>query len=274
MQFITKKGHSPRMITLSLVFLILMAVYAILGPWLSDYTYSDTLLSKANHPPSREFWMGTDELGRDLFTRIAFGARISLCVGLLAAFIDLLIGVIWGGIAAMAGGWVDDLMMRAADTLYSLPYMLLVTLLLLVLGPSLLTIILAMSLISWIPMARIVRSQLLGLKNREFILAAQGWGAGRLYLLFYHLLPNAWGPVLVTLTLTIPSAIFVEAFLSFLGLGVQAPFASWGTLASDGLQAFEYYPWRFFLPASFISGTLLAFNLLGEGLRHHLDVTS
>jgi oligopeptide transport system permease protein len=250
----------------------LLIVMAVVGPMLSGYTYYDLHLELKNHPPSWQFWFGTDELGRDLFTRVWYGARISLFVGITAAFIDVCIGILWGSIAAYAGGIVDEIMMRFADVLYALPYLLIVTLLMMILGSGIIPILIAMTIIGWITMARIVRGQILQLKQQEFVLAATALGLGRRRILFFHLLPNSLGPIIVTLTLTIPSAIFVEAFLSFLGLGIQAPVASWGTMVSEGLPALHYYPWRLFFPASFISLTILSFNLVGEGLRDAMDV--
>ncbi|WP_068467344.1 ABC transporter permease [Candidatus Protochlamydia phocaeensis] len=253
--------------------LMLLAVIAILtlsGPFLSGYPYDATHLALKNQPPSSQFWFGTDDLGRDLFTRVWYGARISLCVGLCAAIMDLFIGLLWGGIAGFFGGKIDETMMRLADILYSLPYLLVVIMLTVVWGSGLFSIIAALALIGWITMARIVRGQVLLLKEMDYILAAKALGAGPFRLLFKHLLPNAMGPVVVTLTLTIPSAIFSEAFLSFLGLGIQAPMASWGTMASEGLPAMTFYPWRLFFPAFFISLTMLSFHLIGEGLKDAL----
>lgn len=263
---------SPQ-IKISLIILLIILSFATLGPFISGHTYFETHLVQKNQAPSYEHWFGTDDLGRDVFTRICYGARISLFVGIAAAIIDFAIGVLWGGIAALAGGRTDEIMMRIADILYGLPYLLIVILLMVVLPPGLLTILIAMTIIGWITMARIVRGQFLQLKQLEYIMAAKALGAGFFRILFRHLLPNAMGPIIVTVTLTVPSAIFVEAFLSFLGLGVQAPIASWGTMASEGLQAMTYYPWRLFFPAIFISVTMLAFNMLGDGLRDLLDPT-
>ena len=254
-----------------LVTLGVLSIMAIFGPTMNSYTYYDTHLHLKNLAPSSEYWFGTDDLGRDMFTRIWYGARISLFIGISAALIDLVIGVIWGGIAALVGGKIDELMMRMADILYAIPYLLVVIMLMVVMGSGLIPIIIAMTLTGWINMARIVRGQILQLKEQEFVLAAITLGASSRRILFRHLIPNAMGSIIVTVTLTIPTAIFVEAFLSFLGLGIQAPVASWGTMASDGLPAMKYYPWRLFLPACFISLTMLAFNLVGDGLRDALD---
>jgi oligopeptide transport system permease protein len=251
--------------------LIVLGNFAILAPLISSHPYYETNLALKNQSPSKEFWFGTDDLGRDMFTRTACGARISLFVGITAAVIDLFIGVLWGGIAALAGGKVDNLLMRIADILYAIPYLLVVIMLMVVMGSGLFPILVALTITGWIGMSRIVRGQLYQLKEQEYIQAAIALGAGRPRILFKHLIPNAMGPIIVTMTLTIPVAIFTEAFLSFLGLGVQAPMASWGTMASDGLPAMRYYPWRLFFPAFFISVTMLAFNLVGDGLRDALD---
>ena len=251
--------------------LIMLALFALLGPLISSHTYYTTNLVLKNSAPSAKFWFGTDDLGRDIFARICHGARISLFVGIVAAFIDLVIGVLWGSIAAHCGGRVDSFLMRTADVLNAIPYLLVVILLMVVMGSGLIPIIFALTMTGWIGMARIVRGQLMQLREQEFILAAKALGAGNRRILFKHLIPNAMGPIIVTMTLTIPIAIFTEAFLSFLGLGVQAPVASLGTMASDGLSAMRYYPWRLFFPAIFISVTMLAFNLVGDGLRDALD---
>lgn len=254
-----------------LITLTVLLVLAIFGPMLTPYTYYETQLHLKNQAPSSTFWFGTDELGRDLFTRCWWGARISLFVGVSASIIDLIIGVLFGATAAMLGGKKEEWMMRFADILYAVPYLLVVILLMVIIGSGLGTIILALTLTGWINMARIVRSQILQIKQQDYVKAAHAIGAPRRRILFCHLIPNAMGPIIVTLTLTIPSAIFAEAFLSFLGLGIQAPVASWGTMANDGLSALRYYPWRLFFPAILISLTMLSFNLLGDGLRDAFD---
>jgi oligopeptide transport system permease protein len=253
------------------VLIILLLVMAIFAPVFSKYDYETTNLLNTNQAPSSEHWFGTDDLGRDIFVRTWEGARISLFIGLAAAFIDLIIGVIWGSIAGFRGGKTDEAMMRIADILWAIPYLLMVVLLMVILDKGLLPMIIAMSITGWINMARIVRGQVLQLKNQEFVLASQTLGAKTSRLLFKHLIPNSMGPILVTMTLTIPSAIFTEAFLSYLGLGVPAPLASWGTMATEGVPALEYYPWRLLFPATFICLTIFAFNVIGDGLRDALD---
>ncbi|MFG0214129.1 ABC transporter permease [Brevibacillus porteri] len=256
---------------ISMIFIAALIVCAIVVPWLTPQDYFTTDLAGKNKKPNAEHWFGTDDLGRDVFERIWYGARISLQVGLAAAFIDLIIGVIWGGLAGFYGGRVDEAMMRFADILFAIPYLLVVILLMVVLEPGVGTIILALTITGWIGMARIVRGQILQLKNQEFVLAARSLGADANRLIFKHLIPNALGPIIVTLSLTVPSAIFAESFLSFIGLGVSAPIASWGTMSNEGLPAMKYYPWRLTFPAIFISMTILAFNLFGDGLRDAVD---
>lgn len=259
-----KKDH----LAVASIFMILFFItLAIIIPFVSPHSYYEVNLSMKNQPPSSSYWFGTDDLGRDIFVRIWFGARISFFVGIAAACIDLVIGALWGGIAALAGGKIDECMMRLVDIVSALPSLLITITLIVALGSGLHTIIIALSILGWFTMARIVRAQLIKIKEQGYVLAARALGASFWRILFRHLFPNALGPILVTLTLTIPSAIFGEAFLSYLGLGVQAPIASWGTMANEGLPAMEYYPWRLWIPATFISVTLLAFNIIGDSLN-------
>jgi len=260
------------MIGLSTLFVIVFM--AIVGPSLSGQTYYDTHLALKNQPPSLQFWFGTDDLGRDVFTRAWYGARISLFVGVAAALIDAVVGMLWGGIAAFSGGKVDEIMMRIADILYALPYMLVVILIMVVLGNGIGSILVAMTIVGWISMARVIRGQILQIKQEEYVLASIALGANFFHILIKHLLPSATGSIIVTLTFTIPAAIFVEAFLSFLGLGIQAPVASWGTMVNHGLPALNYYPWRLFFPALLISATMLSCNMIGDALRDATDSRS
>ncbi|GEK35620.1 ABC transporter permease [Kurthia sibirica] len=253
-----------------LIIITIVALMAIFVPWLSPYKYSD-VLGNFNHPPSAKNWFGTDDLGRDVFTRVWYGARISLFIGLSAAIIDLIIGVAWGSIAGLAGGRVDDIMMRIADVLTAVPYLLVVIILLVVMQPGLLPMIIALSITGWVNMARIVRGEVLSIKNQEYVLAARTLGGRTGHLIMRHLVPNALGAIIVTMTLTIPSAIFTESFLSYIGLGVSQPQASWGTMASEGNNAIDTAPWRLIFPALFISVTIFAFNAIGDGLRDALD---
>lgn len=255
-----------------LVFLIIITLMAIFGPILSPHSVETQKLALQNQPPSSQFWFGTDDLGRDVFTRTCYGARISLFVGLMAALIDFVIGVVYGGIAGYKGGRIDNLMMRFVEILYGLPYLLVVILVMVVIGPGLTTIILALSITGWVGMARIVRGQVLQIKNYEFVLASKSFGTKTARIIRKNLLPNTMGPIIVQMTLTVPSAIFAEAFLSFIGLGISAPHASWGVMANDGLSTIlSGYWWRLFFPTLFISLTMFAFNVLGDGLQDALD---
>ncbi len=247
-------------LTIGLILLFLIGLMAIAGPWLSPYSYYETNLAGKNLGPSLAHWFGTDDLGRDVLTRVCFGARISLFVGVAAALIDMVIGVMWGGIAAYYGGLVDEVMMGIADILYALPYLLVVIIISMVLGEGILSLLAAMTFIGWITMARIVRGRMMQLMGQEFMLAGRAMGLGHRRLFFGHLLPNAWESIIVTMTATIPAAIFTEAFLSFLGLGVQAPIASWGTMASEGLPALSFYPWRLLIPSFFLCVAMLGFH--------------
>lgn len=255
-----------------LVFLILLIFMAIFGPILSPYEANKQSLSEQFQPPSAEHWFGTDGAGRDVFTRTWHGARISLFVGFMAALIDVTIGIIWGGISGYKGGRTDNIMMRIIEILYGIPYLLVVILLLVVLGPSLSTIIIALTVTGWVGMARIVRGQVMQIKNYEFVLASKSFGTKTPRIIRKNLLPNTMGPIIVQMTLTVPSAIFAEAFLSFIGLGISSPNASWGVMANDSLGAIlSGNWWTLFFPAFFISFTMFAFNVLGDGLQDALD---
>ncbi|MBS0626240.1 MAG: ABC transporter permease [Verrucomicrobia bacterium] len=251
--------------------LAFIAFFAAFGPLISGYTYTEIHLELKNTAPGALYWFGSDELGRDLFTRVWWGARISLFIGITAALIDVVLGVLWASLAAYSGGKVDEFLMRICDILYSIPYLLVVIFLTVIRGSGLMTILIAMTITGWINMARITRAQILQLKQSDYIMAAHAIGASPLRIIFRHLIPNALGPIIATMTLTVPTAIFTEAFLSFLGLGVQAPAASWGVMVNDGLSAMRYYPWRLLFPAAMITFTMLAFNLLGNALRDALD---
>jgi oligopeptide transport system permease protein len=251
--------------------IVAVVILAIFAPMVWPFNHYTNDLANTNQAPNGTHWFGTDDLGRDLFARTWKGAQVSLFVGVAAALIDLIIGIIYGGIMGYYGGKVDEVMNRIAEILYAIPYLLVVILLLVVMEPSLTTIIVAMSITGWINMAWIVRGQIMQLKNQEYALASKALGAGAMRIIFRHLIPNAMGPILVTLTLTVPGAIFTEAFLSFLGLGVQSPVASWGTMIDDGVKALTVYPWRIFFPALFLSLTMFAFNVFGDGLRDAFD---
>lgn len=251
--------------------LVVLLALSLVAPLLSPYTYSQQIYTAVGQPPSAVHWLGTDDLGRDLWTRLWMGGRVSLFIGVTAAGLDLVLGALYGGFMGYLGGRVDDLMMRVVELLYGLPHLLLLILLMVVLGPGVGTLILAFALTGWVGMARLVRGQVLQLKEQEFVLAARTMGAPAWWVITRHLLPNAMGPMLVSLTFTVPAAIFMEATLSFLGLGVPMPLASWGTLANDGFGAMRLYPWTLIFPTTTIALTMLAFNLLGDGLRDALD---
>ena len=254
------------------VFLIVVSLLAVLAPWipgLADPTLQDLRLGAT--PPSPAHWFGTDELGRDALARVIRGGRISLLVGLVGTLVSLLIGVTYGAISGYVGGRTDDVMMRIVDILYSLPYIFLVILLLVFFSRSLLMLFVALGLVQWLTMARIVRGQVLSLKQQTFVEAARALGADDASIVFRHIVPNTLGPVIVYTTLTVPAVILQEAFLSFLGLGVQPPAASWGTLVSDGARVIALFPWLVIFPGVALSLTLLAFNFVGDGLRDALD---
>lgn len=260
-----------KMALLGLIIIVCLIVVVIFGPIFSSHTYDEQNLMMTNSSPSWEHWFGTDNLGRDIFIRVLYGARISLAIGIVASLLNLFIGVIYGGIAGFCGGKIDRIMMNIVDILYSVPTLLYVILLMVILKPRLINIFIALGIGYWLQMARIVRGQILSMKEQEFILAARTIGVSKKRILFRHLLPNAMGAIIVTMTLAIPDAIFTEAFLSFIGLGVSAPMASWGVLASEGVNNLRAYPFQLFFPAVAISVTMLAFNFLGDGLRDVLD---
>lgn len=261
------------------VFLILLGMLALATPWLTQGQVEDPTVPAYNQqaralgamPPSAEHWLGTDELGRDALTRILYGGRISLLVGLVATAVSVLIGVLYGAVSGYWGGWVDGVMMRIVDILYALPFPIFVILLMVFFGQHLVLLFLAIGAVEWLTMARIVRGEVRALKRREYVEAAVALGFSKWRILLYHLIPNALGPILVYTTLTIPSVILVEAFVSFLGLGVQAPMPSWGTLISEGANVMEENPWLLIFPGLSLSLTLFALNFLGDGLRDALD---
>ncbi|MDF2673008.1 MAG: ABC-type dipeptide/oligopeptide/nickel transport system, permease component [Clostridiales bacterium] len=270
-QDVWRRLKENKLSMLGLFIIAFITLGAIFGPMLSQYDYFSQNFEVANQGPSVAHWFGTDGFGRDMFTRILYGARISLTVGFAASILNVTIGVLYGGISGYFGGKVDNIMMRIVDIIYSIPMMIYVILLMLVLGAGLKSIIIALAISNWTSMARIVRAQILSLKQQEFVLAAKTIGASGFRILMRHLIPNSMGPIIVTLTLAIPSAIFNEAFLSFIGLGVSAPMASWGTLASDALQGYQLYPYQLFFPALAICLTVYAFQLFGDGLSDALD---
>lgn len=255
----------------SCVLLSIFALLAILAPWIAPHDYFAQNLELGPSSPSRTHWFGTDVLGRDLLSRVLYGGRISLMVGLCATVVSLLIGVFYGAISGYRGGHLDSIMMRIVDILYSLPFTVFVILLTVFFGRSLILLFLAIGAIEWLTMARIVRGQVLSLKNLTFIEAAQTLGIPRWRILRKHLIPNAIGPIIVYTTLTVPNVMLLEAFLSFLGLGVQPPMSSWGILIKEGAENMEQYPWLLIFPSLTFALTLFCLNFLGDGLRDALD---
>jgi oligopeptide transport system permease protein len=254
------------------IILVFIGLACLLVPLLSPYGYEQQDLVLGAAAPSAQHWLGTDIFGRDLLTRLLYGGRISLMVGLIATSVALLIGVTWGAIAGYAGGRVDAVMMRIVDILYALPFMIFVVLLMVVFGRNLLLLFLAIGAVEWLTMARIIRGQVQALKQQEFVEAAVSLGLSRTAIIARHVVPNAIGPLIVYTTLTIPSVMLLEAFISFLGLGIQPPQSSWGLLISDGVETMEEYPWLLIFPGIMLSVTLFALNFLGDGLRDALDV--
>ncbi|MBI4854333.1 MAG: ABC transporter permease [Acidobacteria bacterium] len=256
---------------LGVVILLIIILVSTFGPLLSSYSYDQINLDRNSEPPSWEHWFGTDQLGRDILVRTLVGGRISLMVGIIATAVSFVIGVTYGAISGYFGGYIDELMMRIVDIIYSLPYLFLVIVLLAFFTKSIFMLFFILGGVSWLTMARIVRGQVLSIKNQEFIEAARAVGVETPMIIFRHVIPNTLGPVIVYTTLTIPSAMLSEAFLSFLGLGVQPPLASWGTMVNDGVEAIAVYPWQLIFPGLLMAVTLFSLNFLGDGLRDALD---
>ena len=255
----------------SLIYILLLVVFAIITPFIAPYDYAYQDLALGASAPSSHHLLGTDTLGRDLLTRMMYGSRISLMVGFLATSVALIIGVIWGTIAGFSGGKTDAIMMRIVDTLYGIPFIILIILLMVIFGRNLILLFLAIGAVEWLTMSRIVRSQVLNLSKQEFILSAEAMGVGKLNIIFRHLIPNAMGPVIVYATLTVPQIMLLESFLSFLGLGVQPPLSSWGLLIRDGAVSMEEYWWLLIFPSLAFSMTLFSLNFIGDGLRDAID---
>ncbi len=296
-----KRLLKNKLAVFGLVVVIVMTVAVIIGPaiikWTTGFEYDtipqDSALTKS-FPPSFQHPMGTDDKGRDILARVLQGGRISLMVGIISTFVSLIVGVSYGATAGYLGGRIDNFMMRVVDIIYAIPYILIVIVLLSVFGgpntpqwiqaiansiggsstaglSQIILLFFALGLVSWLTMARVVRGQILSLKNQEFVMAARATGVSTPAIIFRHLVPNALGPVIVYATLTIPSVMLSEAFLSFLGIGVQAPFASWGSLANDGIKNISVFPWQLIFPGVTMALTLFSLNFLGDGLRDALD---
>ena len=273
-----------RMAVISSVILGIIVLLAVFAPYLGAHPYDDISWEHINSAPDWEwadgdllphskdgYYFGTDSNGRDLFARTMHGARISLLVGLVATLVSLLIGVTWGATAGFLGGKIDGFMMRIVDVLYAMPFLFFVILLMVFFGRNIILIFIAIGAVEWLDMARIVRGQTLSLKKKEFIEAAHAGGVSEGRIIRRHILPNVIGPVIVYVTLMVPKVIIIEAFLSFLGLGVQEPMTSWGVLISEGAQQIQVAPWNLIFPAVFLAITLFCFNFIGDGVRDALD---
>jgi oligopeptide transport system permease protein len=261
-----------KMALFGLAVLVALVIMAILTPWIAPYSYQTQNLDLGASPPSAQHWLGTDIFGRDLLTQIMYGGRISLAVGFVATSVALLIGVTWGAVAGYAGGKVDAVMMRLVDIMYALPFMIFIVLLMVIFGRNILLLFLAIGAVEWLTMARIMRSQVQQLRQQEFVEAAISLGLSPGTIIRRHLIPNALGPIIVYTTLTIPGVMLLEAFLSFLGLGIQPPQTSWGLLISYGAETMEEFPWLLIFPGLTLTLTLFSLNFLGDGLRDALDV--
>ena len=256
------------------IYILLLIVLAIFTPLIAPYDYAYQDLNLGTSGPSAAHLLGTDTLGRDLLTRMMYGSRISLMVGFLATMVALVIGVLWGTIAGFAGGRTDAIMMRIVDVLYGIPFIILIILLMVMFGRNLVLLFMAIGAVEWLTMSRIVRSQVMSLSQQEFVLSAEAMGVSKKDIISRHLIPNAIGPVIVYATLTVPQIMLLEAFLSFLGLGVQAPMSSWGLLIRDGAVSMEEYWWLLIFPSLAFSLTLFSLNFIGDGLRDALDPRS
>ena len=251
--------------------ILVLIILAIFAPWIAPYSYSYQNLDIGASPPSAEHLLGTDVLGRDLLSRLLYGARISLLVGFVGTGVALVIGVSWGIVAGYFGGRVDSIMMRIVDVLYGLPFIIFIILLMVIFGRNIWLLFAAIGAVEWLTMARIVRAQVIGLKNQEFVQAAQVMGVSNFSMFRRHILPNILGPIAVYATLTIPQVMLLEAFLSFLGLGIQPPMSSWGTLIRYGVESMEEHYWLLIYPGLTFTITLFALNFFGDGLRDALD---
>ena len=264
-----------RMAVIATIIFGVILLLCLIGPLLfAQHSGETNDLANTFKKPSISHWFGTDDLGRDLFVRTLEGGRISLAVGFLATAVSLLIGVVYGSMAGYIGGRTDAFLMRIVDILYSLPFTIFVILLMVMFGRNFILLFVAIGFVEWLTMARIVRAQIMALKDTEFVEAARALGYGNLRIIFGHLLPNILGPVIIYASLTVPAVMLLEAVLSFLGLGVQPPMSSWGLLIKDGAEKIDVYPWLLIFPALFFSATLFSLNFIGDGLRDALDPKS
>ena len=267
-----RRFRENKIALVALIILVIMVIMVIIGPGISGYNFEQMNTDEINQLPSAEHWFGTDDLGRDLFARVFQGGRVSLTIGIVGAVVASVVGSIYGGIASYFGGIVDDIMMRIVEVLLSIPYLLTVILISVVTdSKSIGTMMLALVLTGWCGIARLVRGQMLQLKSQEYILAANALGVSPIKTIMRHMIPNTLGMIIVAITFDIPGYIFSEAFLSYVGLGVQPPDTSWGALASAAQQNFMFYPYQLFFPSLMIALTMLGFTLLGDGLRDALD---
>jgi oligopeptide transport system permease protein len=266
-----RRLRANRLALFGLCFIIVAAAFAVATPWIAPYSYEAQDLELGPTPPGASHWLGTDYLGRDLLTRLLYGGRVSLMVGFAATSVSLLIGVIYGATAGFLGGRTDSAMMRLVDILYALPFTIFVIILMVFFGRNIILLFMAIGAVEWLTMSRIVRGSVISLRKKEFIEAAEAMGFSQWRILTRHLIPNALGPIIVYTTLTVPQVMLLEAFLSFLGLGVQPPMSSWGLLIRDGAEHMEQYPWLLIFPSITLSVTLFSLNFLGDGLRDALD---
>jgi oligopeptide transport system permease protein len=260
-----------KMAVAAVLIVVFMTLASFLGPLFLTQSYYAQDLQLGAVPPNTRHWLGTDTLGRDLFVRILYGGQVSMSVGLCATVVALTIGVLYGTISGFLGGKVDAVMMRAVDIIYALPFTVFVILLMVFFGRKFVLLFVAIGAVQWLTMARIVRGQVLTLRRQEFIEAAEALGLSKLRIIFRHMIPNALGPIIVYATLTVPSVMLLEAFLSFLGLGVQPPMSSWGSLIKEGADSMEEFPWLLIYPGLTLAITLFSLNFLGDGLRDALD---
>lgn len=270
-KMVWQRLKQDKLAVFGMIVLAVMLIAAVFGPMFSPYSYEDTDFTAMLQGPSAEHWFGTDNLGRDVFVRVLYGARISLSIGFAAAAINMVIGVLYGGIAGYFGGKVDMVMMRIVDILSGIPSLLYLILLMMFLGASVKSILIAMCITYWITTARMVRGSILSLREQDYALAAKVCGESDWSILIHHLIPNSIGSIIVTVTFLIPSAIFEEAFLSFLGIGISVPMASWGTMCNDAIQYLFNKPYLMIFPATAISLTIFSLNFIGDGLRDALD---